>query len=338
MLKNNIGNLLKEARKKNKFTQQQLADRYLSDRQLISNYERGISIPNVENFILLLDILNTPVLIENGEAKIVEVKTMENSKKESRDLRIEYLNFNLDTVLKEYYIRRDRIKNECIKKSIEIDNLARTKGLDIYSGYGFTDDMWHVDCSKEGIAFSVFKDNKEIQVEVEKSGNIDIFNLEAFIEDIEKSVGKGVSDEIFKIICFDAYTYTTGRDIFELFKNISIGVVENEDEISNLLPMIDCFKDIIFNQLKSKNYIEKVYELNLPSANIPVSYLLEMYDEYQSNNLWVKLVLDDYEEVYEPEPFESGTNGTIVDACEYAVNIFDEFDKLFKEWQDENNL
>lgn len=38
MLKNNsIGNILKEARKINGFTQQQLADRYLSDRQLISS-------------------------------------------------------------------------------------------------------------------------------------------------------------------------------------------------------------------------------------------------------------------------------------------------------------
>lgn len=332
MLKSNsVGNILKEARKINGFTQQQLADRYLSDRQLISNYERGISIPNVENFILLLDILNTPVLIENGEAKIMEVKNVNNLKKENRDLRMEYLNFNLDTILEKYYEEKDAVKNDCIKKYSEICDLAEEKGLEVYHGYGFTDDMWYVDFSKEGIVFSISKDNKEIQVEVVKSSHIDIFDLDTFIEDIKNNIGEGVSNEISKIICFDAYTYCIGRDIFELFKSISKGIIDNVDEISSLLPMTDDFKDIIFNQLKSKNYIKEVYELSLPYSDIPLSYLLEMYDEYQSNNLWIKLILDDYEEVYEPESFD---NGIIVDACEYAVNIFDKFDELFKEWQE----
>lgn len=332
MLKNNsIGNILKEARKSNGYTQQQLADKYLSDRQLISNYERGISIPNAENFILLLDILNTPVLIENGEAKIMEVQNMNNANKENRDLRMEYLNFNLDTLLEKYYEQKEPIKNDCIKKYNNICALAEERGLEVYHGYGLTDDMWHADFSKEGVAFSISKDNKEIQVEVEKSSHIDMFDLDTFIEDIKENMGEGIGNEIYKILTFDAYTYCLGRGIFELFEKISKGLVEDDNEISKLLPMTEEFKHIIFNQLKSKNYIEEIYELNLPYKDIPISYLLEMYDEYQSNNIWIKLVLDDYEEVYEPESFD---NGVIVDACEYAVSIFDKFDELFNEWQE----
>lgn len=333
MLKNNsVGNILKEARKSNGYTQQQLADKYLSDRQLISNYERGISIPNAESFILLLDILNTPVLIENGEAKIMEVQSMSNTNKESRDLRMEYLNFNLDTLLEKHYEQKESVKQDCINKYSDICNLAKEKGLEVYHGYGFTDDMWHMDFSKEGIAFSISKDNKEIQVVVEKSGRIDIFDLETFIKDIKDNLGEGVGTEIYKILTFNAYTFSLGRDILQLFEKITKGLVKDDSEISKLLPMTEDFKHIIFNQLISKNYIEEIHELNLPQEDVPVSYLLSMYDEYQSNNVWIKLVLDDYEEVYEPDSFD---NGIIADACEYAVNIFDKFDELFEEWQEQ---
>lgn len=305
MLKNNnVGNILKEARKTNKLTQQDLANKYLCDRQLISNYERSISVPSAENFILLLDILNTSVLIENGEAKIMEVKNMNNSKKENRDLKMEYLNFNLEKILKEHYKQKELVKNECAEKYSNLIDLAESKGLEVYNGYGFTNDMWHMDFSREGVAFSISKDNKEIQVEVEKSSYLEIFDLEKFIEDIKDKFGEGVSKEIFKIIAFDTYTYGLGRDMFELFKNISRGVIDDINKISKLLPMTEDFSDIIFNQLKSENYIKKVYELTIQNNDTPISYLLDIHDEYQSNNLWIKLILDDYEEVYEPESFD----------------------------------
>lgn len=80
-------------------------------------------------------------------------------------------------------------------------------------------------------------------------------------------------------------------------------------------------------------YIDNERGISIPNAEnfILLLDILNTPNEYQSNSLWIKLVLDDYKEVYEPESFD---NGVIVDACEYAVNIFDKFDELFNEWQE----
>lgn len=74
--KNNIGNILKEARKRRSLTQQELADRAFLTRQAISKYELNVSQMSVENFMLLLDILDTSVVLEGGKIKIIEEKNM----------------------------------------------------------------------------------------------------------------------------------------------------------------------------------------------------------------------------------------------------------------------
>lgn len=76
--RNTVGSIIKEAREKNNLTQQELARKAFLTRQSISKYELNISQISVENFLLLLDILGTSVLLENGKIKIMEVKNMNN--------------------------------------------------------------------------------------------------------------------------------------------------------------------------------------------------------------------------------------------------------------------
>lgn len=74
--KNKVGNILKEARKRSNLTQQELADRAFLTRQAISKYELNVSQMSVENFMLLLDILETSVVLKGGKIKIIEEKNM----------------------------------------------------------------------------------------------------------------------------------------------------------------------------------------------------------------------------------------------------------------------
>lgn len=74
----NIGNIIKKSREKNKLTQQELAEKVFLTRQAISKYELNISQMNLENFMLILDALDTPVLIQNNSIKILKEKHMKN--------------------------------------------------------------------------------------------------------------------------------------------------------------------------------------------------------------------------------------------------------------------
>lgn len=77
MLKtSSVGTVLKESRKRSNLTQQELSNISYLSRQAISKYELDISQISVERFVMLLDTMNTSVLIKDGKIEIIEVKNM----------------------------------------------------------------------------------------------------------------------------------------------------------------------------------------------------------------------------------------------------------------------
>ena len=116
---NNIGSILKEAREKNNLTQQELANRAFLTRQAISKYELNVSQISVENFMLLLDILGTSVLLENGKIKTVEVKNMNT---------IGYLKIDAQTA-KFIVEKMDEVVLEFKKSGVELIDIFELKGV-----------------------------------------------------------------------------------------------------------------------------------------------------------------------------------------------------------------
>lgn len=71
----NLPEKLKEYRKKNHYSQEQVAEHMNLSRQAISNWETGKAYPDLDNLVMLSELYGTPVDVLLGEEISVKEKT-----------------------------------------------------------------------------------------------------------------------------------------------------------------------------------------------------------------------------------------------------------------------
>lgn len=314
----NVGELIQELRTKNNLSTTELADKMYISRQAIHYWEKERNKIAMETFTTLTNVLGESVLIQNGKFTILEDNTMENKEQ----LILDFANFDIAQIENEAKEKELTHRNELSQKCVRISKELENQGYDVYMNTCWDPTLWRKEFCDDGVVISVEKDNKCMHIEIDKSSSMDLFDLDAFIKDVYNEYGKGVAEHIKKSICFTAYNLGLGESIYNCFKKN-----KSKDSILNLIPTLKGFEDIIHSQLKgSETYF---VELNgtIFNNDFPLSYRLNICDDFCDDYIWIKLENEDGDIRYEEESFDTPA---IADALEYIQNNFHEFDKLFE--------
>lgn len=313
----NIGELITYLRmNKNNLSMNEIAKKMYLSKQCFHYWEHEKRKISLETFTTFLNVLGEAVLIKNGKYTIMEDKNMKN-----KQLKLDFKNFSLLEVVKKHKQRENQNMELASNEFIRLSKTLKENGFNVSTNEYYDPTLWLIEYCNAGILTSIQKDNKTMQIEIEKSSSLELFDLDAFIKDIKNEYGESAGMHIKKAICFSAYKLGIGDSMYYCLKRN-----KSEDSILSLIPTLGGYEDIVHNQLKTSNKYFIKLNGTVFDKEFPLSYRLGICDDFYEDSIWISLIDENGNKRYQKEPFYSNI---ILDALNYIKNNFNKFGELF---------